>query len=114
MALERKILKANEAAILREWVKQQVAAAGPRGQSEADVESQSKEFLARFSAAAQRSFDENLAGDQWDDVRNLLATLSRNRAMAGATPSQTATFVFSLKKPLSTRCGAPSRTSPGA
>ena len=94
------ILKGNETAILREWVKQQIADGGSRGQTEAETESQSREFLATFSAAVQKSYDEKLAGEKWDDVRSSLATLSKNRAIAGSSPSQTATFVFSLKKPL--------------
>jgi rsbT co-antagonist protein RsbR len=93
------ILKGNET-LLREWVKQQMADSGATGLSEAETETQSRSFLATFTAATQTSYDENLAGERWDDVRSALATLSRNRAVAGFTPSQTATFVFSLKKPL--------------
>ncbi len=94
------ILKGNEAAILREWVKQQIAEGGTKGQSGAQTEKESRDFLATFSAAVQKSYDEDLAGDRWDDVRSSLANLSKNRAIAGSSPSQTATFVFSLKKPL--------------
>jgi rsbT co-antagonist protein RsbR len=37
---------------------------------------------------------------QWGDVREFLAELSRSRARQGFSPSETATFVFSLKQPL--------------
>lgn len=94
------ILKGNETAILREWVKQQLAHGGARGQGEAETETQSREFLNTFSSAVQHSYDENLAGERWDDVRSALGALSKERAIAGSSPSQTATFVFSLKKPL--------------
>ncbi|HSI55186.1 MAG: STAS domain-containing protein [Ramlibacter sp.] len=94
------ILKGNETSILSEWVKQQIIAGGSKGQTEAETESQSRDFLATFSAAVQKSYDEELTGDRWDDVRSSLANLSKNRAIAGSSPSQTATFVFSLKKPL--------------
>src|SRR6478735_10604406 len=94
------ILKGNESAILSEWIKQQVLEGGSRGQTEAETESQSRDFLATFSSAVQKSYDEELAGDRWYDVRSSLANLSKNRAIAGSSPSQTATFVFSLKKPL--------------
>ncbi len=94
------ILKGNETAILAEWVKQQMVQGGARGQGQAETETQSREFLDTFSSAVQHSYDENLAGERWDDVRNALGTLSKNRAIAGSSPSQTATFVFSLKKPL--------------
>jgi rsbT co-antagonist protein RsbR len=36
----------------------------------------------------------------WADARDVLEESSRTRAVAGATPTQTATFVFSLKQPL--------------
>jgi rsbT co-antagonist protein RsbR len=94
------ILKGNETAILREWVKQQMAHGGARGQGEAQTELQSREFLNTFSSAVQHSYDEDLAGERWDDVRSALGALSRERAISGSSPSQTATFVFSLKKPL--------------
>jgi len=94
------ILKGNETAILRDWVKQQMAHGGARGQAEAETETQSREFLNTFSLAVQHSYDEDLAGERWDDVRSALGALSKERAIAGSSPSQTATFVFSLKKPL--------------
>ena len=94
------ILKGNESAVLGDWVKQQMSAAGSAGLNQADAEAQSRSFLAAFSTAAQESYDENLSGEKWDDVRTGLSTLSKNRAVAGFSPSQTATFVFSLKKPL--------------
>ncbi|MRD49104.1 STAS domain-containing protein [Caenimonas koreensis DSM 17982] len=94
------ILKSHESAILGEWVKQQMADAGPRGQSHSETEAQSRSFLSIFTSAVQTSYDEQLEGEKWDDVRGALGTLSKNRAVAGYSPSQTATFVFSLKKPL--------------
>ena len=39
-------------------------------------------------------------GPQWDDLRAMLAEVSRERGQQGFTPAETATFVFSLKKPL--------------
>ncbi len=39
----------------------------------------------------------------WAHVRDFLAQLSRDRATQGYTPSETATFVFSLKRPLFAR-----------
>jgi len=94
------ILKGNETAILREWVKQQMVHGGARGQGEAETETQSREFLNTFSSAVQHSYDEDLSGERWDDVRSTLGALSKERAISGSSPSQTATFVFSLKKPL--------------
>jgi rsbT co-antagonist protein RsbR len=95
------ILQDNEPAILREWVGLQMADSSRRTfLSETEVGEQSRSFLASLSAACQASYDEAMLGTPWDDVRAALADLSRNRAHAGFSPSETATFVFSLKAPL--------------
>jgi rsbT co-antagonist protein RsbR len=39
----------------------------------------------------------SLEGSEWSATRDVLATLSRERATLGFTPTETATFVFSLK-----------------
>jgi rsbT co-antagonist protein RsbR len=36
----------------------------------------------------------------WKNVRDILSDLSRSRARSGFSPSETATFVFSLKQPI--------------
>jgi rsbT co-antagonist protein RsbR len=43
---------------------------------------------------------EDVNGPAWADVKHLLSEISRARALAGFTPSETATFVLSLKQPL--------------
>ena len=42
-------------------------------------------------------------GPRWEPVRDFLSGLSRSRAEAGFSPSETAMFVFSLKQPLLAR-----------
>ena len=42
----------------------------------------------------------DVSGPAWDGVREQLTELSRSRATRGFTPTETATFVFSLKEPL--------------
>jgi rsbT co-antagonist protein RsbR len=95
------ILKNEEAAILRGWVSNQLADVSRRGLlNEDEVKEQSRAFLGILTGAAQQSFDIDLNGQQWDDVRASLANLSKSRAVSGFSPSETATFVFSLKQPL--------------
>jgi len=95
------LLKNNETAILSEWVGLQLADNTRRELlSEAEVGEQSRSFLASLSGAWQKSYDEALTGAHWDDVRAALSDLSKNRAHAGFSPSETATFVFSLKEAL--------------
>ena len=46
---------------------------------------------------------EDIQGARWSGVREMLANLSRSRGVLGFSPSETASFVFSLKKPLFAR-----------
>ena len=46
---------------------------------------------------------EDIQGSRWSGMRELLANLSRSRGLQGFSPSETASFVFSLKKPLFSR-----------
>jgi rsbT co-antagonist protein RsbR len=93
------LLKDNENSILREWVGLQMADNTRRELlSETEVGEQSRAFLASLSAAWQKSYDTDMTGAHWDDVRASLSDLSKNRAHAGFSPSETATFVFSLKE----------------
>jgi rsbT co-antagonist protein RsbR len=95
------ILKAHESEILRDWIATQLADTSLRELlNENEVNEQSRSFLALFSNAAQNSYSEELAGQQWDDVRAALSSLSKSRALAGFSPIETATFIFSLKNPI--------------
>lgn len=95
------ILEQNQPSILREWVGLQMADNSRRGiLSETEVGEQSRAFLAALSMACQTSCDEAMLGVHWDDLRATLSDLSKNRAHAGFSPTETATFVFSLKAPL--------------
>src|SRR5262245_40609762 len=97
------LLKAHEKDLLADWIKEQLAAVTLRGDllKEAELREQSRAFLGAFQLAAQRS--EDIASDAWSDAKQMLGDLSRSRALAGFSPSETATFVFSLKQPLFSR-----------
>ncbi|MDP9647866.1 rsbT co-antagonist protein RsbR [Paraburkholderia caledonica] len=60
----------------------------------------SRAFLALFANAVKSSYDEQVSGEAWEPVRAHLTALSRERVIQGFSPVETATFIFSLKKPL--------------
>lgn len=60
----------------------------------------SADILRALGAALETGSPEAQEGAAWDTLRKLLAEFSRARVRQGFTPSQTATFVFSLKQPL--------------
>ena len=104
------VLKQAEKEILAEWIKHQLEATTLRADllKEADLRAQSAQFLSAFRTASQNGALDDLNSPAWSEVKNGLAELSRNRAHAGFTPRETATFVLSLKQPLFSRLQAQS------
>jgi rsbT co-antagonist protein RsbR len=97
------IVRKHEAGLLTDWLRQQQQATGRRRDllSDRELEAQSKEFLGLFRAATQRGrFEDVAVGTDWGPVRDMLNGLSRSRSLQGFSPTETATFVFSLKAPL--------------
>ena len=108
------LLKTHEKDLLADWLKAQLAAGTLRGDllKESELREQSRSFLAALQAAAPRGDDIN--GEGWSEVRDFLDGLSRSRALAGFSPVETATFIFSLKQPLFTRLRAELKSDPEA
>ncbi|HEX6912234.1 MAG TPA: STAS domain-containing protein [Longimicrobium sp.] len=100
----RAILDTDEQPLLDEWVREQMAGGTHRRDlmSEVELRQQAAEFLSLTRRALHDGGTE-VAGTEWEPVRDLLASVSRSRAIQGFTPTETATFVFSLKQPLFTR-----------
>jgi len=96
------ILERHEKDVLNEWVDQQLAAVTRRRDlvNDQELREDSRRFLAIFRQAAQ---NESGADADWGEARAFLEDLSRTRARQGFSPSETATFVFSLKQPLFAR-----------
>jgi rsbT co-antagonist protein RsbR len=109
------IIKSNEKEILSDWMKEQLAAVTLRGDllKETDLREQSRAFLSALQGAAQKGVD-NIDGPAWADVKQMLNELSRTRALAGFSPTETATFVFSLKQPLFARVRTELKGNPDA
>ncbi len=61
---------------------------------------QCTEFLGQLRKATQDDGVAQPDGPQWSDLRDMLGEVSRSRSQQGFSPSETAAFVFSLKKPL--------------
>ncbi|MDY0963794.1 STAS domain-containing protein [Massilia sp. CFBP9026] len=94
----------QEAAIGAEWLAQ-LEALSVRSNAAAreQLRSHCNQFLKAFAAATRSGELENIQHRSWDEVRDLLAEISSTRAKSGSTPSETATFVFSVKQPLFSR-----------
>jgi rsbT co-antagonist protein RsbR len=99
------ILDKHERDLLTSWVDRQLTTSTMRRDliQESELREQSREFLRRVRDAAARSGVEDVDVSGWEPVRELLRSLSTERARQGFTPSETATFTFSLKEPLFAR-----------
>jgi rsbT co-antagonist protein RsbR len=98
------LISRHEKEILDEWVKLQVSSETHRSDlvTERDVRSESQRFL-EATRAALAGGGTDVRTPEWAAVKNLLSELSQSRARQGFSPSETATFVFSLKQPLFAR-----------
>src|SRR5215468_10889773 len=95
------IVKKHEAGIVSEWIKEQLAAVKAADRiSEAALRSDCERFLSLFNAALQSGAGEDITTSPWSETRDMRGGLSRARAKAGYTPSETAVFVLALKLPL--------------
>src|SRR5918998_129988 len=92
------VIATNESALLNAWLEQQARAAGARRGliSESELRDQSRELLALVRQALQLGAGGDISGPEWRLARELLASISRSRALQGFSPTETATFVFSL------------------
>jgi rsbT co-antagonist protein RsbR len=93
-------IRNRQDAILKDWMGYQLAALTLRRDllKESELQHASRRFLELFAEAFAVTADSS--SPSWKPVKDNLAEISRTRAMQGFSPSETATFVFSLKRPL--------------
>jgi rsbT co-antagonist protein RsbR len=98
------IITAHEQEIVAEWIRLQLERGASRRDlmSEAELRRQSTEFLSALAAAVKAGTDD-VHSPPFAATREFLERISRSRAVQGFSPSETATFVFSLKQPLFTQ-----------
>jgi rsbT co-antagonist protein RsbR len=98
------LIQDHEADIGAEWV-EQLDALMVRSSvvSKDQLRKHCQQFLAAFAQATRGGELRNMEHRSWDEVRDILSEISSTRARNGSTPSETATFVFSLKQPLFAR-----------
>lgn len=95
------LLRKHESQILRDWSAEQEKTLNTKLKSK-ELADESREFLKLFVDAAQSGSLENTSGPAWQNALSFLANLSRTRNAQGFSPSETATFVLSLKQPIFT------------
>jgi rsbT co-antagonist protein RsbR len=96
------VLQSRSQAILANWLQQlERATNSAKGRlSTSDLQKQATEFLALLASAAKTQDLADIGAAGWMAVRAFLEELSRQRVIAGFSSDETATFIFSLKRPL--------------
>ena len=96
------VIRSSQSELLSEWSAALSATIGEsaRGRvSRDELVLQAKQFLNVLIPAVE-SGATDLEGPAWAEVRAFLEDLSKRRVLAGFSSDETATFIFSLKKPL--------------
>jgi rsbT co-antagonist protein RsbR len=103
-----RVVEQFESEILADWTSALVGTMGRGGGaiSESELRSQAGEFLNLFRRALKKGDLDNIESSAWADARDMLGNLSRSRGSQGFTPSETASFVLSLKRPILSRLRA--------
>jgi rsbT co-antagonist protein RsbR len=94
------VLATHEASILEEWIKEMSGSTRRADlMKESDLRAQCSRFLKLLRQGTESgNFD--VQSPSWQPIRDQLTEISRTRAEQGFTPTETATFVLSVKKPL--------------
>jgi rsbT co-antagonist protein RsbR len=98
------VLQRFEKDLLAEWVDEQkkVLTHGTT-LKEDQLRQQAAEFFTLLRQGVQGGNLSDIEGPEWEDARQVLAGVSRSRALQGFGPSQTAQFMLSLKQPIFNR-----------
>ncbi|PTS98770.1 anti-anti-sigma factor [Pedobacter sp. HMWF019] len=97
-----KLLQKQKKNILELWMKNQLADEGLREDliSNEDLRSQSEELIASLVNNLTSNDMEDLDGENWNPVIEILGGIAITRARQGFSPRETGRFVFSLKDAL--------------
>ncbi|MDB9512094.1 STAS domain-containing protein [Kamptonema animale CS-326] len=97
------ILKKYRSELLTAWLSEQMTGSSRQDSlKEIEVREECREFLDLLVAALDRGNLTDINTSEWRQVREMLSSISRDRTHKGFTPSETATFILSLKHPLFT------------
>ena len=100
MSLIAEVIRKHEADLTADWI-QAIATSTRRSDlmKDSQLKSQASQFVRALSGAVEGGNTGDIGVSAFDPVRELLEEISHSRAVQGFTPSETATFVFSFKKP---------------
>jgi rsbT co-antagonist protein RsbR len=96
------VLHSRRKEILGNWMEQleRVSASTKGRLSSKELGRQAEEFLNLLTTTMQSYSSDGVNSEGWQALRAFLDDLSRQRVLAGFSSDETATFIFSLKRPI--------------
>ncbi len=91
------LLDKHQAQLMKDWLAGQKAAGVA---ADAESEERVRRFIAALRQGSSSGHTDDVMSGDWAAARDVLEQISRERALKGSTPVETAMFVFSLKEPL--------------
>ena len=96
-----KILTDNQETLLEGWMSGMLSRMVRRDKAaEGEIRQQAGRFLALVARTVGTGQSYDFDAPAWAEVRQLLTEMSAARVRQGFSPTETATFIFSLKEPL--------------
>lgn len=93
------IISQNRDAILNGWLRDMIESTRRTDlMKESELQAQCHQFLSLLAQATAKGT--NMQATGYDPLREMLAEISRTRALQGFSARETASFVFSIKQPL--------------
>jgi rsbT co-antagonist protein RsbR len=95
------LLRKHEAEVLNQWLAE-LSTSTRRGDliNDQELKAQTNQLLKAVTTGVQDGSNFDSRSSNWKPVTELLDEVSRSRASRGFSPSETATFVLSMKKPI--------------
>jgi rsbT co-antagonist protein RsbR len=102
------ILRKYEDDLVADWIRELKAAGSGKDARIGDTElhAQAKDFVRQLTAVAETGDTSDLSKPEWKAIIAFLEGITRSRVLQGFSSDETATFIFSFKKPLFARLRA--------
>ncbi|WP_313461192.1 STAS domain-containing protein [Stenotrophomonas sp.] len=93
------LIRAHQDQVVTQWAENNTGAQDARI-SPRELDTQLREFWRLFLDTLAQSSAAGIGSSEWAETRSFLEQLSRDRVLKGFSSSETASFLFSLKRPL--------------
>ncbi len=94
------VLRKSGKEIHAAWARDLASNASSKGRiSASELEQQAREFIQLLSVASDHAKSGDISSSEFKPVRDFLDGVSRSRVQQGFSSDETASFIFSLKKP---------------